>query len=387
MKVRLMNKISQEGLKRLPADRYEVGEDLDHADAIMVRSASLHDAEFEPELKCIARAGAGVNNIPLDRCSEQGIVVFNTPGGNSNAVKELTIAGLLLASRKIVKGIEWVKTLDPEGIAKAVEKGKSQFAGPEIAGKKLGVIGLGAIGVQVANAAAALGMDVYGYDPYISVRAAWTLKARIHHISELKAIFEECDYITLHLPLMDSTRGMLNEEAFAQMKDDVRIVNFARDALVDEDALAAAIAQGKVAAYVTDFASPKLITLDQVIITPHLGASTPESEDNCARMAANEIRDYLEWGNIRNSVNMPELALNPSARNRICIINRNVPNMVAKIASKLGECGINIENMANKARGNHAYTIVETNDTIDQAAIEEIRRSEGIIRVRVIHFA
>lgn len=387
MKVRLLNKISQEGLKRLPADRYEVGEDLDHADAIMVRSASLHDAEFEPELKCIARAGAGVNNIPLDRCSEQGIVVFNTPGGNSNAVKELTIAGLLLASRKIVKGIEWVKTLDPEGIAKAVEKGKSQFAGPEIAGKKLGVIGLGAIGVQVANAAAALGMDVYGYDPYISVRAAWTLKARIHHISELKAIFEECDYITLHLPLMDSTRGMLNEEAFAQMKDDVRIVNFARDALVDEDALAAAIAQGKVAAYVTDFASPKLIALDQVIITPHLGASTPESEDNCARMAANEIRDYLEWGNIRNSVNMPELALNPSARNRICIINRNVPNMVAKIASKLGECGINIENMANKARGNHAYTIVETNDTIDQAAIEEIRRSEGIIRVRVIHFA
>ena len=387
MKVRLLNKISQEGLKRLPADRYEVGEDLDHADAIMVRSASLHDAEFEPELKCIARAGAGVNNIPLDRCSEQGIVVFNTPGGNSNAVKELTIAGLLLASRKIVKGIEWVKTLDPEGIAKAVEKGKSQFAGPEIAGKKLGVIGLGAIGVQVANAAAALGMDVYGYDPYISVRAAWTLKARIHHISELKAIFEECDYITLHLPLMDSTRGMLNEEAFAQMKDDVRIVNFARDALVDEDALAAAIAQGKVAAYVTDFASPKLIALDQVIITPHLGASTPESEDNCARMAANEIRDYLEWGNIRNSVNMPELALNPSARNRICIINRNVPNMVAKIASKLGECGINIENMANKARGNHAYTIVETNDTIDQAAIEEIRRSEGIIRVRVSHFA
>ena len=387
MKVRLMNKISQEGLKRLPADRYEVGEDMEHADAIMVRSASLHEMTFEPELKCIARAGAGVNNIPLERCSEQGIVVFNTPGGNSNAVKELTIAGLLMASRKIVKGIEWVKTLEPEGIAKAVEKGKSQFAGPEIAGKKLGVIGLGAIGVQVANAAAALGMDVYGYDPYISVRAAWTLKARIHHISELKTIFEECDYITLHLPLMDSTRGMLNAEAFAQMKDHVRIVNFARDALVNEDALAAAITQGKVAAYVTDFASPKLVGLDQVIITPHLGASTPESEDNCARMAANEIRDYLEWGNIRNSVNMPEVVLSPSAHNRICIINRNVPNMVAKIASKLGECGINIENMANKARGNHAYTIVETNDTIDAAAIEEIRRSEGIIRVRVIHFA
>ena len=385
MKVRLMNKISQEGLKRLPADRYEVGEDLDHADAIMVRSASLHDAAFEPELKCIARAGAGVNNIPLDRCSEQGIVVFNTPGGNSNAVKELTIAGLLLASRKIVKGIEWVKTLDPEGIAKAVEKGKSQFAGPEIAGKKLGVIGLGAIGVQVANAAAALGMDVYGYDPYISVRAAWTLKARIHHIKQLKTIFEECDYITLHLPLTDTTRGLLNEEAFAQMKEGVRIVNFARDALVEETALLAALAQGKVAAYVTDFASEALLTQENVIITPHLGASTPESEDNCARMAAQEIREYLEHGNIRNSVNLPSLSLEETARNRICIINRNIPNMVAKISSQLGQYGINIETMANKARGDYAYTIVETNDDVDVSALEGIRGSEGIIHVRIIH--
>ena len=384
MKVQLLNKISPEGLKHFDVSMYETGDNFDDYDAILVRSASLHEMEFPQSLKCIARAGAGVNNIPLQRCSEQGIVVFNTPGANANAVKELTIAGLLLASRKIVKGIEWVKTLDPKDIAKTVEKGKSQFAGPEIKGKTLGVIGLGAIGVQVANAAAALGMDVYGYDPYISVNAAWTLKARIHHITQLKTIFEECDYITLHLPLLDSTRGMLNEEAFAQMKDGVRIVNFARDGLIEQDALISAIENGKVAAFVTDFADEKLLHLEQVIITPHLGASTPESEDNCARMAVEETREYLETGNIRNSVNMPALSLEPSAQNRICIINRNVPNMVAKISSQLGQYGINIETMANKARGEYAYTIVETNDTIDELSIEGIRSSEGIINVRVI---
>ncbi len=384
MKVQLLNKISPEGLKHFDVSMYETGDNFDDYDAILVRSASLHEMEFPQSLKCIARAGAGVNNIPLQRCSEQGIVVFNTPGANANAVKELTIAGLLLASRKIVKGIEWVKTLDPKDIAKTVEKGKSQFAGPEIMGKKLGVIGLGAIGVQVANAAAALGMDVYGYDPYISVNAAWTLKARIHHITQLKTIFEECDYITLHLPLLDSTRGMLNEEAFAQMKDGVRIVNFARDGLIEQDALISAIENGKVAAFVTDFADEKLLHLEQVIITPHLGASTPESEDNCARMAVEETREYLETGNIRNSVNMPALSLEPSAQNRICIINRNVPNMVAKISSQLGQYGINIETMANKARGEYAYTIVETNDAIDELSIEGIRSSEGIINVRVI---
>lgn len=384
MKVQLLNKISPEGLKHFDVSMYETGDNFDDYDAILVRSASLHEMEFPQSLKCIARAGAGVNNIPLQRCSEQGIVVFNTPGANANAVKELTIAGLLLASRKIVKGIEWVKTLDPKDIAKTVEKGKSQFAGPEIMGKKLGVIGLGAIGVQVANAAAALGMDVYGYDPYISVNAAWTLKARIHHITQLKTIFEECDYITLHLPLLDSTRGMLNEEAFAQMKDGVRIVNFARDGLIEQDALISAIENGKVAAFVTDFADEKLLHLEQVIITPHLGASTPESEDNCARMAVEETREYLETGNIRNSVNMPSLSLEPSAQNRICIINRNVPNMVAKISSQLGQYGINIETMANKARGEYAYTIVETNDVIDELSIEGIRSSEGIINVRVI---
>lgn len=384
MKVQLLNKISPEGLKHFDVSMYETGDNFDDYDAILVRSASLHEMEFPQSLKCIARAGAGVNNIPLQRCSEQGIVVFNTPGANANAVKELTIAGLLLASRKIVKGIEWVKTLDPKDIAKTVEKGKSQFAGPEIMGKKLGVIGLGAIGVQVANAAAALGMDVYGYDPYISVNAAWTLKARIHHITQLKTIFEECDYITLHLPLLDSTRGMLNEEAFAQMKDGVRIVNFARDGLIEQDALTSAIENGKVAAFVTDFADEKLLHLEQVIITPHLGASTPESEDNCARMAVEETREYLETGNIRNSVNMPALSLEPSAQNRICIINRNVPNMVAKISSQLGQYGINIETMANKARGEYAYTIVETNDAIDELSIEGIRSSEGIINVRVI---
>ena len=384
MKVQLLNKISAEGLRHFDDQLYETGNQFEDYDAILVRSANLHDLAFPASLKCIARAGAGVNNIPLDRCSEQGIVVFNTPGANANAVKELTIAALLLSSRKIVKGIEWVKTLEPEGIGKAVEKGKSQFVGPEIMGKKLGVIGLGAIGVQVANAAAALGMDVYGYDPYISVSAAWTLKARIHHITQLKTIFEECDYITLHLPLLDSTKNMLNDEAFAQMKDGVRIVNFSRDALVDETAMINWLEKGKVAAYVTDFASAALLKQENVIITPHLGASTPESEDNCARMAVEEIREYLETGNIRNSVNLPALNLEKTAKNRICIINRNVPKMVAKISSLLGQYGINIETMANKARGEYAYTIVETNDDVDDQTLQEIRNSEGIINVRII---
>ncbi len=384
MKVQLLNKISAEGLRHFDDQLYETGNQFEDYDAILVRSANLHDLAFPASLKCIARAGAGVNNIPLDRCSEQGIVVFNTPGANANAVKELTIAALLLSSRKIVKGIEWVKTLEPEGIGKTVEKGKSQFVGPEIMGKKLGVIGLGAIGVQVANAAAALGMDVYGYDPYISVSAAWTLKARIHHITQLKTIFEECDYITLHLPLLDSTKNMLNDEAFAQMKDGVRIVNFSRDALVDETAMINWLEKGKVAAYVTDFASAALLKQENVIITPHLGASTPESEDNCARMAVEEIREYLETGNIRNSVNLPALNLEKTAKNRICIINRNVPKMVAKISSLLGQYGINIETMANKARGEYAYTIVETNDDVDDQTLQEIRNSEGIINVRII---
>ncbi|WP_075876753.1 phosphoglycerate dehydrogenase [Merdibacter massiliensis] len=384
MKVQLLNKISKVGLQQFDDTLYETGEHFTDYDAILVRSANLHEMEFPKSLKCIARAGAGVNNIPLEKCSEQGIVVFNTPGANANAVKELTIAGLLLASRKIVKGIEWVKTLDPKGIGKTVEKGKSQFAGPEIMGKKLGVIGLGAIGVQVANAAAALGMDVYGYDPYISVKAAWTLKARIHHITQLKTIFEECDYVTLHLPLLDSTKNMLNAEAFEQMKDGVRIVNFARDGLVEETALIDALEKGKVAAFVTDFASEALLKQENVIITPHLGASTPESEDNCARMAVEEIREYLESGNIRNSVNLPALSVEKAAKNRICIINRNVPNMVAKVSSLLGQYGINIETMANKARGDYAYTIVETDDEVDMHTIQEIENSEGIINVRLI---
>ena len=384
MKVQLLNKISKVGLQQFDDTLYETGEQFTDYDAILVRSANLHEMEFPKSLKCIARAGAGVNNIPLEKCSEQGIVVFNTPGANANAVKELTIAGLLLASRKIVKGIEWVKTLDPKGIGKTVEKGKSQFAGPEIMGKKLGVIGLGAIGVQVANAAAALGMDVYGYDPYISVKAAWTLKARIHHITQLKTIFEECDYVTLHLPLLDSTKNMLNAEAFEQMKDGVRIVNFARDGLVEETALIDALEKGKVAAFVTDFASEALLKQENVIITPHLGASTPESEDNCARMAVEEIREYLESGNIRNSVNLPALSVEKAAKNRICIINRNVPNMVAKVSSLLGQYGINIETMANKARGDYAYTIVETDDEVDMHTIQEIENSEGIINVRLI---
>ena len=383
--IQCLNKISEVGTSCFNAN-YVCGTDVQNPDAILVRSASMHEMEFNPELLAIARAGAGVNNIPLDKCSEQGIAVFNTPGANANAVKELVLAALLLSSRRIVDGIEWLRTLKGQGaeISKLVEKGKGAYVGPEISGKTLGVVGLGAIGVLVSSAAVSLGMEVYGYDPFLSVETAWGLSSAVHHAQTLDEIYAKCDYITLHLPLLDSTRGMLNEEAFAQMKDGVRIVNFARDGLIEQDALISAIENGKVAAFVTDFADEKLLHLEQVIITPHLGASTPESEDNCARMAVEETREYLETGNIRNSVNMPALSLEPSAQNRICIINRNVPNMVAKISSQLGQYGINIETMANKARGEYAYTIVETNDAIDELSIEGIRSSEGIINVRVI---
>ena len=387
--VKCLNKISKVGTSRF-SDQYTCGDAVENPHAILVRSAAMHDMELPSNLLAIARAGAGTNNIPVDKCSEQGIVVFNTPGANANAVKELVLAALFLSSRKIDAGIAWAQGLKGQGaeVGKLVEKGKSAFAGPEIQGKTLGVIGLGAIGIRVANAAAHLGMKVYGYDPFLSVEAAWGLERSIHHALSLDDIYANCDYISLHVPLTPDTKGMINKETLARMKDPVRILNFARGDLVNnEDLLACLGENGKVACYVTDFPSDDLLGVEGVLPIPHLGASTPESEDNCARMAANEIRDYLEWGNIRNSVNMPEVVLSPSAHNRICIINRNVPNMVAKIASKLGECGINIENMANKARGNHAYTIVETNDTIDAAAIEEIRCSEGIIRVRVIHFA
>lgn len=384
MKVKLLNKIAQIGLDQFDAT-YECREDFEDYDAIMVRSAKLHDVEFSKDLKCIARAGAGVNNIPLDRCSEDGIVVFNTPGANANAVKELVIASLILSGRKIAQGINWVKSIaDDEDLSKAVEKGKSNFVGPEIAGKKLGVIGLGAIGVQVANAAAALDMEVYGYDPYISVQAAWTLKARINHAKDLKTIFEECDYITVHVPFMEATKNIVGADAFDQMKDGVRILNFARGGLIDEDALLKALKAGKVGCYVTDFPTKELLAFDNVIGVPHLGASTPESEDNCAVMAANEIRDYLENGNIVHSVNMPDIQMAQEAKYRICIINKNIPNMVGEMTTKLANVGINIENMANKAKKDYAYTILETNDEISQELLDKLASQEGIKSVRLI---
>ena len=384
MKVKLLNKIAKIGLDQFDAN-YECNEDFEDYDAIMVRSAKLHDVEFSKDLKCIARAGAGVNNIPLDRCSEEGIVVFNTPGANANAVKELVIASLVLSGRKIAQGINWVKSIaDDDDLSKQIEKGKSNFVGPEIAGKKLGVIGLGAIGVQVANAAAAMDMEVYGYDPYISVQAAWTLKARINHAKDLKTIFEECDYITVHVPYNEATKNIVNAEAFDQMKDGVRLLNFARNGLIDEDALVKALASGKVGGYITDFPSKELLQFDNVLGVPHLGASTPESEENCAVMAANEIRDYLENGNITHSVNMPDIQMAQEAKYRLCIINKNIPNMVGEMTTKLANVGINIENMANKAKKDYAYTILETNDEVSQDLLEKLAAQDGIKSVRLI---
>ncbi|MEG0709829.1 MAG: 3-phosphoglycerate dehydrogenase family protein [Longicatena sp.] len=383
MKIKLFNKIANIGIERFD-ENYEFSEDFENYDAVLVRSAKLHDVEFPKDLKCIARAGAGVNNIPLDACSEQGIVVFNTPGANANAVKELVIAALLMSSRKITKGIEWVKTLEEDDISKVIEKGKGNYVGPEIAGKKLGVIGLGAIGVQVANAAAALDMDVYGFDPFISVQAAWTLKARIHHIKNIKTIFEECDYITIHVPFNEKTKNMIDAEGIAAMKKGVRVLNFARGGLIDDDAMIKAIEAGNIGCYMTDFPTKELLKYDTVIGVPHLGASTPESEDNCAVMAANETIDYLENGNITNSVNMPNMQLAREAKNRICIINKNIPNMVGSITTALANVGVNIENMANKGRNGYAYTILETNDEVSEDLMKRIASHTGIVKARLI---
>ena len=338
--VHCLNKISKAGTDCFN-ENYEVGAEVQNPDAVMVRSASMHEMDFNPELLAIARAGAGVNNIPLDRCSEEGIVVFNTPGANANAVKELVLAALLMTSRKIVDGIEWVQTLKEEegDPAKLVEKGKSAFSGPEISGKKLGVIGLGAIGILVANAAKSLGMEVYGYDPYLSVDAAWGLSRSIHHARTLDEIYAVSDYITVHVPLTPDTREMVNAESIAKMKDGVRLLNFARGELMNTADVLAALESGKVAAYATDFASKELIGAKGVLVTPHLGASTPESEDNCARMAARELMDYLENGNIRNSVNMPAVSM-PREGTRICILHKNVPNTISLFSGAAAKEGL-----------------------------------------------
>ncbi len=385
MNICTLNKIAACGTDRLGGN-YTITDTLENAAGVMVRSAAMHDMELPESLYAIARAGAGVNNIPIDVCSEKGIVVFNTPGANANAVKELVLAGLFLASRKVVPAIQWAATLKGEGdaVGKLVEKGKSAFAGPEITGKKLGVIGLGAIGILVANAAKALGMEVYGYDPYLSVDAAWSLSRSIHHANDLETIYKECDYITVHVPLLADTKGMLNKQAFASMKDGVRILNFSRAGLVDSDDMLAALADGKVAAYVVDFPTDEMLGVENVVAIPHLGASTPESEDNCAMMAADELRDYLENGNIIHSVNYPDVQAPRSTANRICVLHKNIPNMLAQISATVSAEGINISTMINKSRKDYAYTVLDVESAPSADALAHIVAMDGVVRVRHI---
>ena len=385
-RIKTLNQISPTGLSVLDASRFTVSDGVENEDGVLVRSADMQEYVFPPALRAIARAGAGTNNIPVDRCSESGIVVFNTPGANATAVKELAVCALMLASRDVVGGVEWVKAQARAGedVAKVVEKGKSQFVGPEISGKNLGVIGLGAIGVQVANIATKLGMTVYGYDPFLSVDAALSLSRLVHHVTDLTAIYKNCDYITIHVPQTADTKGMLNAAAFDQMKTGVRVINLARGGLVADEDMIAALKSGKVARYVTDFPDNALTLVKNVVPIPHLGASSPESEENCALMAAQQLRDYLETGNIRNSVNLPTLEQDWSGETRLCIIHRNVPNMLASITAALSRENVNVENMTNKSKGNYAYTIVDVSARVGDAVADEIRAISGVLRVRVL---
>ena len=386
-RIKTLKQISPTGLSVLDASRFTVSDGVENEDGVLVRSADMQEYVFPPALRAIARAGAGTNNIPVDRCSESGIVVFNTPGANANAVKELAVCALMLASRDVVGGVEWVKaqTRAGEDVAKVVEKGKSQFVGPEISGKNLGVIGLGAIGVQVANIATKLGMTVYGYDPFLSVDAALSLSRLVHHVTDLTAIYKNCDYITIHVPQTADTKGMLNAAAFDQMKTGVRVINLARGGLVAGEDMIAALESGKVARYVTDFPDTALTLVKNVVPIPHLGASSPESEENCALMAAQQLRDYLETGNIRNSVNLPTLEQDWSGETRLCIIHRNVPNMLASVTTVLSREHVNVENMTNKSRGEYAYTIVDVSARVGDAVANELRAIDGILRVRVLN--
>ena len=378
-----LNAISSVGTDLFDKERYTVGSDAKEPDGIMVRSANMLDMEFDQNLKAIARAGAGVNNIPVDRCSEQGICVFNTPGANANAVKELVIAGLLMTSRKITAAIDWAKTLKGKGdeVGKLVEKGKGAFAGPEIMGKTLGIVGLGAIGVKVANTALSLGMNVVGYDPFLSVNAALGLKPGVTVVKSLNDVYAAADYITLHLPYNKDTKDTVNAETFAKMKDGVRILNFARGELVNTADMLVALANGKCAAYITDFPNDELIGVEGVIAIPHLGASTPESEDNCAVMAAQELIDYLEHGKITNSVNLPDCELAKSADCLVCVIHKNVPAIIAQITSVISQDGGNIENIASKSKKDWAYTMLDVTGVVTPADIEKI---EGVTGVRVL---
>ena len=381
--VKLLNKIAACGTDIFDKAVYNVAEDVEKAEAIMVRSASMHEMEFDKELLAIARAGAGVNNIPLDKCAEEGIVVFNTPGANANAVKELALCALLLGSRKIVDGINWANTLT-EDVAKAVEKGKGAYVGPELLGKTLGVIGLGAIGAQLANTAIHLGMKVYGYDPFITVDSAWRLSREIKHATELSEIYANCDYISIHVPSTPDTKGMINEASIASMKDGVRIINLARADLVNNADIKKAIESGKVGSYVVDFPTEETVNVPGIVAIPHLGASTPESEDNCAVMAANELVDYLECGNIKNSVNFPAASLPCGGGVRVCVLHKNVPAVISSITTVLSEEKLNIENMVNASKKDNAYTLLEVTGDVADTLSEKLSAIENVIRVRVI---
>ena len=384
-KIKLMNKIATVGTDVFDKEKYEIGENVENPDAIMVRSAVLHDMPLNSELLAIARCGAGVNNIPLDKCAENGIVVFNTPGANANGVKELTIASLLLASRNIIGGIEWVKTLEgTEGIEKAVEKGKSAYAGKELAGKVLGVIGLGAIGGMVANTTQHMGMKVIGCDPFITVNAAWSLSRAIEKAADYNEIYKRADYITLHVPATADTKNMINKDTIAMMKDKVVIINLSRADLVNAEDIKAALESGKVSAYVTDFPTSATVGVKGIINIPHLGASTAESEDNCAVMAAHELEDYLVTGNIRNSVNFPDLSIPHTSACRICLIHKNVPTMLSQITNLISAENINIENLVNGAKGNYAYTMVETKEPVPDTVAEKFNMIDGMVKVRII---
>lgn len=382
-----LNSISEIGLNKLEPERFSVCSGIANPDGIILRSFEMHDMEIPETLACVARAGAGTNNIPTDKCSEKGIVVFNTPGANANAVKELVLTGIFISSRKIVEGIEWAKELKgKENVDKLVEKGKGQFTGPEIQGKKLGVIGLGAIGVLVANAAVGLGMEVYGFDPFLSVDAAWSLSSDVIKARSMEALVAECDYITIHIPLNDSTKNMYNKELFAATKKGARLLNFARGGLVNIEALKDAIADGTITAYVTDFPDAEVIELDNVICIPHLGASTPESEENCAEMAAVELKQYLEYGIIKNSVNFPNCDAPYTGKARLAILHKNVSGVIGAITAAISGQGLNIDNMVNKSKGSWAYTLIDL-DTFNgkcHELVEKLSKVDGICKARIV---
>ena len=386
--IQTLNKISAAGLKRFDPEHYQVSDSQTNPEGIMVRSAKLLDMDFPSELLAIARAGVGVNNIPIERCSEAGIAVFSTPGANANAVKELVLCAMLIGSRDIPGALNWVREQAASGVevSTVVEKGKSAFVGPEIFRKTLGVVGLGAIGSLVANAAIQLGMDVYGYDPFLSVDAALRLDHHIHIVKDIRDLYKRSDYVTFHIHCTDQTRGMVDADAIASMKRGIRVINLARGEIVQDDAMIPALETGRVAAYITDFPNNRLLAAPHVVAMPHLGASTPESEQNCAVMAADELKDYLETGNVRNSVNLPAVSMTPSGVMRLCILHKNVPGMLANITTLFGRDGVNVENLSNKSKGDYAYTMVDLGSKVGDNVIEDVRRTANVIRVRSLEW-